>query len=145
MEPLILAATAVATTILTKAFEKTGEKLGEGVVEQSSKFLSSLRHKSPNTASAIELASKQPLDYGQAVLEVNALAKVDPEVARETEVLAQLASQDADPRLEQAIQEIVKTLKSQPPTIQVMGKLAEKIGLVVQQGGTVSIQNFHMD
>jgi hypothetical protein len=145
MEPLTLAATAVATTIMTKAFEKTGEKLGEKVVDQSGKFLSSLGHRSPKTVEAIELASEHPLDYGKAVLEVNALAKADPEIAGEMQVLAELAAAEPDPRLATAIQEITKTLKSQQPTIQIMGKLAEKIGLVVQPGGTVSIQTFHMD
>lgn len=145
MEPLILAATAIATTILTKTFEKTGEKLGEQVVEQSSKFLTSLKEKSPTTANMIELSPKQPLDYGQAVLEVNTLARVDPEIAREVETLAELAFQENHPKLEQIIQEIQRTLQLQQPTIQVLGKLAEKIGLVVQSGGTVSIQNFHMD
>jgi predicted transcriptional regulator len=145
MEPLVIAATAIATTIITKAFEKTGEKLGEQVVEQSGKLLVSLRHKSPNTAKAIELAPEQPLDYGQAVLEVDALTKTDPEIARDVEILAELASQESNPRLKQAIQEIINTLKFQQPTIQVLGKLAEKIGLVFQSGGTVSIHNFHMD
>ncbi|AFZ61310.1 hypothetical protein H6G54_21235 [Anabaena cylindrica FACHB-243] len=145
MEPLILAATAIATTILTKAFEKTGEKLGEKVVEQSGRFLTSLKDKSPATAHAIELSPKQPLDYGQTVLEVNALANADPEIAREVEILAELALQENNPRLEQTIQEIQRTLQLQQPTVQVLGKLAEKIGLVVQSGGRVSIQNFHMD
>lgn len=145
MEPLILAATAIATTILTKTFEKTGEKLGEKVVEQSSKFLTSLKDKSPTVAKMIELSPKHPLDYGQAVLEVNSLARVDSEIAREVETLAELALQENHPRLEQIIQEIQRTLELQQPTIQVLGKLAEKIGLVVQSGGTVSIQNFHMD
>ena len=145
MEPLTLAATAIAATIMTKAFEKTGEKLGEAVIDQSGKFLSSLKIKSPDTATAIELAHEQPLDYGLAVLEVNTLAEKDSDLANEVQTLATVAMSDANPRLNQVVQEILDALKSQQPTVQNFGKLAEKIGLVVQTGGSVSIQTFHMD
>jgi hypothetical protein len=149
MESLILAATAIAATVMTKAFEKasetTGEKLGEQLVKQGSKFLAALKRKSPSTASAIELASERPLDYGEAVLEVNSLAKVDPEIAGEVKTLADLAALETNPKLVQMIQAIVESVESQPPTTQNTGKLAEKIALVVQQGGIVSIQTLNMD
>jgi len=139
MDPLTMAATAIAATIMTKAFEKTGEKLGEKVFDQSEKFLTPLRCKSPETASAIEKAPEEPLDYGQAVFEVNALAKVDPEMASTLQVFAEVVEQDSNKKLAEIIQEIITTFKSQQPTVQNLGKLAEKIGLVVQ-GGNVSIQ-----
>lgn len=144
MDPLTIAATAVAATMMTKAFEKTGEKLGEKVFDQSEKFLTSLRIKSPETASAIQKVPQEPLDFGQAVLEVDALAKTDSELAETIQVLAATAEQDPNLKLAEIVQEIVSTLKSQQPTVQNMGKLAEKIGLVVQ-GGSVSIQNLNVD
>ncbi|MBE9013181.1 hypothetical protein IQ250_23575 [Pseudanabaenaceae cyanobacterium LEGE 13415] len=145
MEPLTLSATAVAATILTKAFEKTGEKLGEAVIDQSGKFLSSLKQKSPEIATAVELIDEQPLDYGLAVLEVDKLARKDSDFANEVQTLAESARSESNPKLNQVIQEIIDTLKSQQPTIQSFDKLADKIGLVVQQGGSVSIQTFRMD
>lgn len=144
MDPLTIAATAVAATVMTKAFEKTGERLGEKVFDQSEKFLTSLRIRSPETASAIQKAPQEPLDFGQAVLEVDALAKTDPELADTIQLLAATAEQDPNLKLAEIVQEIITTLKSQQPTVQNMGKLAEKIGLVVQ-GGNVSIQNLNVD
>jgi hypothetical protein len=144
MDPLTVAATAVAATVMTKAFEKTGEKLGEKVFDQSEKFLTSLRRKSPETASAIQKIPHEPLDFGQAVLEVDVLAKTDAELAAAIQVLAATAKQDPNPRLAEMVQVIISTLRSQQPTVQNIGKLAEKIGLVVQ-GGSVSIQNLNVD
>ena len=144
MDPLTIAATAVAATVMTKALEKTGEKLGEKVFDQSEKFLTSLKRKSPETALAIQKTPQEPLNFGQAVLEVDALARTDTELANEIQLLASTAEQDPDPRLAEAVQSIINTLKSQQPTVQNMGKLAEKIGLVVQ-GGSVSIQNLSVD
>ena len=144
MDPLTIAATAVAATMMTKAFEKTGEKLGEKVFDQSEKFLTSLRIKSPETASAIQKVPQEPLDFGQAVLKVDALAKTDSELAKTIQVLAATVEQDPNLKLAKIVQEIITTLKSQQPTVQNMGKLAEKIGLVVQ-GGSVSIQNLNVD
>ncbi|KAM3093301.1 hypothetical protein ACKFKG_20045 [Phormidesmis sp. 146-35] len=143
MDPLTVAATAVAATVMTKALEKTGEKLGEKVFDQSEKFLTSLRQKAPETASAIQKVPEEPLDYGQAVLEVHALAETDPELANTIQLLAERAAQDPSPRLTEAIREIAATFSSQQPTVQNMGKLAEGIGAVIQ-GGTVSIQNINV-
>lgn len=137
MEPATLTAAAIATLVVTKAFEKTGEMLGEKVVEQGANLTRLLRHKSPSTATAIELAQQQPLDYGQAVLELEAAAKTDPEIAqavKEVEIAAK-----AEPNLAQAVQAVEETVKSQPSIINNFGKLAEKIANVYQS--PVSIQN----
>lgn len=56
MDPLTLAATAIAATIMTKFWEKTGEKLGEKVFIESERFLGTLRKKSPETVTATEKA-----------------------------------------------------------------------------------------
>ena len=144
MEPLTLAAIAVATTIMSKALEKTGDKLGEKVYEQTEKFVTSLKNKSPQTITAIENIPEAPLDYGRAVLDIEELAKADPEVAEDLKILAAVATEDPNAKLINAIQEIVTTLKSQSQEskTQKLSKLAEKIGLVVY-GGTVSIENLN--
>ena len=144
MDPLTLAATAIAATIMTKFWEKTGEKLGEKVFTESEKFLGALKTKSPETVTAIEKAPEQPLDYGQAVIEVQALAERDLEIAEAIQALALAVEQEPNPKVTDIAQEIINALKTQQPTVQNAGKLAEKIGLVVQ-GGNVSIQNLNVD
>jgi hypothetical protein len=99
-----------------------------------------LRLRSPSTASAIQKASEEPLDYALAVLEVEALAKADTELANTIQILVEVAEEDPSTKLTEIVQEIVNASKFQQPTTPITGKLAEKIGLVVQ-GGTVSIQN----
>lgn len=144
MEFLTLAATAIATTVMTKFWEKTGEKLGEKVFTESEKFLISLQKKSPATFTAIEKVPQEPLDYGQAVLEVAALAKADSEIAESIKALTAAAEEDPNVKLAEKIQEINKTLTTQEPTLQNLGKLAEKIGVVVYSGGVVSIQTLNL-
>ena len=144
MEPLTLAATAIAATIMTKFWEKTGEKLSEELFEKSEEFYKSLKRKAPETASTIEKAPQAPLEYGQAVLEVSAIAEQDTEFAKEIQTLATVAEQEPNEALKQVIQEILYTLQNQQPTVQNIGKIADKIGLLVQ-GGTVNIQNFSVD
>lgn len=96
MEPLT--AGLIATLVLTKAFEKTGEKLGEKALEQSGKLMQMLKHKSPETASAIEvatqspeLAQQQPEDYGEAVLveKIESASNSDSEIAAAVQALAE--------------------------------------------------------
>lgn len=128
MEPATLTAAVLATIVVTKAFEKTGEILGEKALEKGGELLVLLRRKKPDTANAIEKAQQQPLDYGQAYLE--ATAKVE-EAAKQ------------DPEIAQAVENVAEAVKSQPATVQNFGKLAEKIGMVIQ-GGTVNITNFNV-
>jgi hypothetical protein len=97
MEPMSLTAGALVTLVLTKAFEKTGEVLGEKALEQGGKLMQLLRHKSPDTASAMEvvaqrpeLVEQQPEIYGEAVLveKIESAAKSDPEIAAAVQALA---------------------------------------------------------
>ncbi|MBD2518835.1 hypothetical protein H6G93_28515 [Nostoc sp. FACHB-973] len=101
MEPVSLTAAAIATLVITKAFEKTGEIIGEKAWNEGEKLFLLLKRKQPNTASAIELAQTQPLDYGQAHLieQVEEAANKDPEIA-------------------QAVETVANAVKSQPSIIQ---------------------------
>src|SRR5512136_385899 len=116
MEPLTFAAIAVGTGIGTKILEKAGESIGENVIEKWEHVRSGLKRLLPNIASAIELAPQQPLDIGQAVLEVDSAAKANPEFERAVRELAEAAKADPNPELARQIQEVQKvvdTLKAQ--------------------------------
>jgi hypothetical protein len=128
MEPFTTAAIAIGSVVATKALEKTGEKVGETLWQQTGNFLNSLRNESPDTVTAIEKASEQPLDYGKAVLETEAAAKANPEVAQRMQEL--VAMVETEPLLK----DLVNSIKSQTqqPTVINSQKLAEQIKNVVQ-------------
>jgi len=128
MEPLTTAAIAIGSVVATKALEKTGEKVAETLWQQTGNFLNSLRNESPDTVTAIEKASEQPLDYGKAVLETEAAAKANPEVAQRMQEL--VAMVETEPLLK----DLVNSIKSQTqqPTVINSQKLAEQIKNVVQ-------------
>ncbi|NEQ67120.1 MAG: hypothetical protein F6K21_16755 [Symploca sp. SIO2D2] len=135
MEPLEIAVAVLVVPFLTKAWDKTGEKFGEKLFEQGETLLKRLRGKSPETVTAIELAKEGTLDFCQAVLEVKAAAKTDPEIA---EVVQQIeATVKEDSQLALAIQKVIEEIKSQQSTIQNSTKLADKINALLQ-GTTIS-------
>ncbi|SKB13688.1 conserved hypothetical protein [Planktothrix sp. PCC 11201] len=133
MEPTTVA-TALATVLATKAWEKIGENLGDAVTQWVEKFWSLLKHESPDTASAIELAPEQPLDYGQAMLEVQSVAARNDEFKQILIQLLAAAQADPNPRLAEYIQAEMNKLQSQQPSIQNLNwsKLQEKG--VINQG-----------
>ncbi|UNU22623.1 hypothetical protein [Microcoleus vaginatus] len=124
---------AIATLAVTKVIEKTSEIFTEKVVEEAGKLMQLLKRKSPDTASAIELAAqhpelveRQPEDYGQAVLveKVESAAKSDSEIAL-------------------AVQALADAVKSQPQTSQNITNMAEKIYGNIQGGFNPNLtQNF---
>lgn len=124
MEPLSSAAIAVATLILNKASEETGKELGKAISHQIGKLGQLVKGKAPKTA-AIEQAD-QPVDYGQAVLELESATKTNSELSQTVEELA--AAVQADPKLAQLVPAYAEKLEqSQPTTIQNYGKLADEI------------------
>ena len=128
MEPFTTAAIAIGSVVATKALEKTGEKVGETLWQQTGNFLNSLRNESPDTVTAIEKAPEQPLDYGKAVLETEAAAKANPEIAQRMQEL--VAMVETEPLLK----DIVNSIKSQTQQTTVINsqKLAEQIKNVFQ-------------
>jgi len=129
MEPLTLTAGAIAlgTVITTKALEKTGEKVGESLWNKTSQFLVTLNKHSPHTVLAIEKSPSQPLDFGQAVLEVESAAQSHPEVNRALQELVSAAKAEPNPKFNEILA---------MPNLQ---KLADKIGQFVMPGGTGTI------
>lgn len=138
MDPLTGAAIAVGSIIATKALEKTGEKVGEKVWQQTEKFLTFLKQVSPDTVTAIEKAPEQPLDYGQAILEVESVAKTSPELSQIITDLVKVI--EAEPSLKELVN---NTLKSQSQQASVINnqKLADSIKNLFQ--GTFSNNTFN--
>ncbi|NEO48435.1 MAG: hypothetical protein F6K55_31740 [Moorea sp. SIO4A3] len=113
MELLTTAGLAIATVLATKPLEKIGENIGQVIWDTPKRlFLESFRKQSPETVMAIEKAPEQPLDYAEVVLELEAAAKQNPEVAQAMEHLVTTVDAEALPNLEQILQEITKALES---------------------------------
>ncbi len=110
MEPITIAM-ALAAVLGTKALEKTGENIGQVVWDKSSKLIKYLKQESPGAIAAIEQASEQPLDYGQAVLEMQEAA-ANPDVARTIQELAAAVEENPHPKLTEVVEEIREALKS---------------------------------
>lgn len=126
MEPLT--AGVIVTLIATKTFEKTGEKLSEEVWKRVSQFLSALKRKDPQTASAIEQVAQQP-----------ALAEQQPEHFGTAVLIDRVESAiQADPEVQQMAEAVKEAATAQSSTVQNFAKVADKIGILVQ-GGNPSI------
>ncbi|MGD1806308.1 hypothetical protein ACP6PL_12830 [Dapis sp. BLCC M126] len=110
MEPITIVM-ALAAVLGTKALEKTGENIGQVVWDKSAKLMKYLKQESPGAIAAIEQASEQPLDYGQAVLEMQEAA-ANPDVARTIQELAAAVEENPHPKLTEVVEEIREALKS---------------------------------
>lgn len=115
MDPITVATIAL-TLIATKATEKVGETLGEGVIATAKNLLGILRRKSPDTVKRLEAGANDPYVIDAEIIEeVQQVAKTDPEVQEALNATAQAMQQQFGGVINQ-------------------GKLAEKIGVVVQGG-----------
>ena len=131
MEPLTTGGIAVATVLATKALEKVGENIGDTLSHKTQQFLELLKQRLPGTFAAIEQAPEQPLNYGQAVLEIETAAKTDPNISQVIQELVAAAKAEQNPK----IADILAT-----PNLE---KLADKIGMVVMSGGTGTINTMN--
>jgi hypothetical protein len=131
MEPLTTVAIAVATLLATKALEKIGENIGDTLYNKTQQFSEWLKQRLPGTFAAIEQAPEQPLNYGQAVLEIETAAKTDPNISQVIQELVAAAKAEQNPK----IADILAT-----PNLE---KLADKIGMVVMSGGTGTINTMN--
>ncbi len=132
MEPLTTGAIAVATVLATKALEKIGENIGDTLSHKTQQFSELLKQRLPGTFAAIEKAPEQPLNYGQAVLEIETAAKTDPNISQAIQELVAAAKAAQNPK----IADILAT-----PNLE---KLADKIGMVVMSGGTGTINTMNL-
>ncbi|MFN4876528.1 MAG: hypothetical protein ACK5GT_08735 [Aphanizomenon sp.] len=106
MEPLTTVAIAVATLLATKALEKIGENIGDTLTHKTQQFSELLKQRLPGTLAAIEQAPEQPLNYGQAVLEIETAAKTDPNISQVIQELTQLAETNPPANLAEILKEI---------------------------------------
>ncbi|MBO1061878.1 MAG: hypothetical protein HEQ14_13365 [Aphanizomenon flos-aquae CP01] len=106
MEPLTTVAIAVATLLATKALEKIGENIGDTLYNKTQQFSEWLKQRLPGTFAAIEQAPEQPLNYGQAVLEIETAAKTDPNISQVIQELTQLAETNPPKNLAEILKEI---------------------------------------
>lgn len=117
MEPLTTSTVALATVVGMKVLEKTGENVGQVLWDKGRKFLESFKQESPDTVTAIERVAEQPLDYGEAILEIESAAKTNSEFAQNMEELAAAGKANPHPKLAEVMEEIKEALKSQQPSI----------------------------
>ena len=106
MGPLTTVAIAVATLLATKALEKIGENIGDTLYNKTQQFSEWLKQRLPGTFAAIEQAPEQPLNYGQAVLEIETAAKTDPNISQVIQELTQLAETNPPKNLAEILKEI---------------------------------------
>lgn len=137
LEFLTTAAISLGTVISTKAYDKAGDLVVDTLSDKAQKFWQVLRQKSPETATAIEQVDEQPLDYGQAVLEIEAAAKSNFEVAEAMQELSVAAKAQPPSNLDEILQKIMESIESQSSNIENYGKMAEEIkaekGAIVAQ------------
>jgi methyl-accepting chemotaxis protein len=132
---LTTAATAIATIFFTKVIEKPGENLGQEVWDKTQNLIGRLKGKSDKIAGLLEEDRQQSVNYGEAVLELKALADKNPELAKaikEVEAEAE-ASKETNPKFKEQLHKVKKEadkFKEKQLNIQDLNKLAEKIGKI---------------
>ncbi|NET24032.1 HEAT repeat domain-containing protein [Okeania sp. SIO1I7] len=125
MEPITIVM-ALAAVLGTKALEKTGENIGQVVWDKSAKLMKYLKQESPDTVTAIEQISEQPLDYCQAILEMLGAA-TNPDVAQTMEELAAATKANPHPKINEVLEEIEKILNFQQQTkAELYGQFVER-------------------
>ena len=129
MIPQLLTTSAVSlgTVIATKAYDKAGDLVIDTVFDKAKKFLQTLRQKSPETVTAIEQVDEQPLDYGRVVLEIEAAARSNSEVAEAMQELSAAAKAQPISGLDKILPKIIKSIESKSSRIENYEKVAEEI------------------
>lgn len=126
MDPITVATIAL-TLIATKATEKIGENLGEDVIASTKNLLGILRKKSPDTVKRLESGANAPY-------------VIDAEIIEEVQRVA-----EAEPEVQEALNATAQAMQHQFGSVINQGKLAEKIGFVIQGGyNTVKIEKFEL-
>jgi uncharacterized membrane-anchored protein YjiN (DUF445 family) len=141
MEALITAIITALVTISLKPAEKISENLGDVIWTKAGELVTKLREKkkAPSLTTALDENQPQRLDYGQAVLELQAAVE-DPEIKEA--VLEVEAAAKKDPEIAPKVKEILSSLAADKTTMPNLQKLADKIGQVVI-GGTANIENMN--
>ena len=120
MEALSIA--AIATLVLNKGFEEVGKNLGAKALEQGGKLAKLLRSRLPKQSEAIVLA-ESPAAIEQATIEIETVAKTDPELA-------------------EAVQMMAEAIRSQPQGVQQSTNIVGKVANINQAQVINLTQNF---
>ena len=99
----------------------------EAVIEKGKGFLKFLREESPQTVTAIEKVPQEPLNYGEAVLEVERAAGANPQVKAAMEDLVVAAQGQEIPNLDSILNNIIMALPSLQGKVESYGKMAQEI------------------
>ncbi len=142
MEPIAAVVIGILTIIGSGSLAKVGENITDWTGNLAKSLWAMLKRKAPNTSTVKLLESGQEIDYQQAVIDLEPIANdaSDPEVVKLLDAVRLLLSSNQE--LAAKVEEVRSQLsqsKSENPN-----KLAEKIGMVVQDGGKVDIQTFNM-
>jgi hypothetical protein len=138
MEPVSLLV-GLLLIVGTGSLTKVGENITDETVKLGRSLWSVLKRKAPDTATVKAISAGSDFEAQQAVIDVDVIAD-DPEVTQLLEQVRSLlaSNQELAAKVEDLRSEINQS-KSQNPN-----KLAEKIGIVVQNGGKADIQTFNM-
>jgi uncharacterized protein YqfA (UPF0365 family) len=139
METIAAVILGIITIIGSGSLTKVGENITDGTGDLAKKLLAMLKRKAPDTQTVKLLAAEQEIDYQQAVIDLEPIAN-DPDMAKLLDEVRSLLSSNQE--LAAKVEELRSQLsqsKSENPH-----KLAEKIGMVIQDGGKVDIQTFNM-
>jgi hypothetical protein len=121
------------------AMTKVGENITDGVGNISQRLWLMLKRKAPDTDTVKKLDAGQEIDYQQAVIDLEPIAN-DPDMVKLLDEVRSLLSSNQELAAKvEALRSQLSQSKSENPN-----KLAEKIGIVVQDGGKVDIQTFNM-
>lgn len=138
--------------LVSKPLEKIGDKLYENFADviwtRVNKLITKLREKKlvPRLIEAVDATEPQPLDYGQAVLELTEAAKKDPEIAQAVLDVEAAVNNDQSETAKK-IQKLAEEIKNQSLVVKNynFSKLAEEIkiekgGILAQNIDTINIQ-----
>jgi|GEM_PF-845058 len=126
MDPITVATIAL-TLVATKATEKVGEQLGEGVIVSARNLLGVLRRKSPDTVKRLESQADDP-------------DVIDAEIIEEVQRVA-----ESEPEVREALDATAQAMQQQFGSVINQGKLAEKIGILIQGGyNPIKIEKFEV-
>lgn len=126
MDPITVATIAL-TLVAIKATEKVGEQLGEGVIASTRNLLGVLRRKSPDTVKRLESQADDP-------------DVIDAEIIEEVQRVA-----ESEPEVREALDATAQAMQKQFGSVINQGKLAEKIGILIQGGyNPIKIEKFEV-
>jgi hypothetical protein len=117
MEPLTILI-AVAGIVATGALSKIGENITDKAVLKSRQLFATIERKLPETASALAKVEQQPVDYGQAYLEIREVVQKDIELSQLLQEMRSLVLADpmltawVEEELSRASPELTKTVEN---------------------------------